>query len=378
LIISKTNYNDDIEQISPSFRDTCVKDYLIINTPHLAYVFCGKRKLTFEPICATSVRIQYKTTSASNLFYKGFKFYFEWIDKPMDIFCDGAPPTFDPSATTTTPIDEPLPPWAQNLDVSPILSKHVCIGTMDQLKCPRSSDYVLSIMNSKYGVTGTGLCEVPSFSHCLQEASLGLTCTHSCFFEYLIPKPLSQCGNRTADYIKIDYECIPTRLPNNENPIDICASTTTDTIAIDKGMMTSPQYPSLVSTRSCSKKIETAPSKIWMVYIVDLFLEAEDDYGDCTDASLTIHDGKDKLIICGLQQPLLILFSCSNIVQFDFKSNHQALGYRGFKVFFKTIGVPIGWSCTPNNFTTTTPQTTTRTVPPVTLIPPSLQSTLFE
>jgi hypothetical protein len=293
--------------------------------------------------------------------------------------CSGGPQTIDPLATTTTPINEPLPPWAQNLDVSPILSKQICLGTTDQIKCPRSSDYVISIMNSKYGVTGTGLCEVPSLSHCLQDASLSSTCTHSCLFEYLIPKPLSQCGNQTADYVIIEYECLPTRLPNFANPVDICASTITDTIAMDKGMVVSPQYPSLSTTRSCSKKIETRPDKIWMIYLIDLFLEAEDDYGDCTEASLTINDGRDKLIVCGLQQPQLLLISCSNIVQFDFKSNHYALGYRGFKVYFKPIDIPIGWSCTPNNFTTTTttPQTTTRTVPPSTLIPPSLQSKLF-
>jgi hypothetical protein len=373
FIINKNNNINDIEQLYPSIRDTCVNDYLIIDTPHVAYVYCGTRKLALEPICATSVIIQYKTTSASNLFYKGFKLYFEWIEKPMDIFCNGNPVTFDPSASTTTPANEPLPPWAQNLDVSYPLTKQICLGTMDTLKCPRSNDYVLSIRNSNFAVTGTGLCEIPSFSHCIQEASLSITCTHSCFLEYIIPKPLSQCANQNGDYLKIDYECIPTRLPNYENPIDICASTTTDTIAINKGMMISPQYPLLNSAVSCSKSIETIPSKIWMIYIVDLFLEGEDEYGDCTHASLTIYDGNDKLIICGLHQPELVLFSCSNIVQFNFLSSQQALGYRGFKVFFKTLDVPIGWSCTPSGFTTTR-QTTTQTFPSTTLLPPSLQS----
>ncbi|CAF0750564.1 unnamed protein product [Adineta steineri] len=364
FIIYKTN------NIEPTFRDICIDDYLIINTPHIAYIYCGIRKLSLEPICTTSVIIQYKTTSSTNPFSKGFKFYFEWIEKPMDILCIGNPSTYNPLISTTTSINEPLPIWAQNLDVSYVLSKQICLGTTDTLQCPRSNDYVISIRNSNYAVTGTGFCEIPSFSHCLQETSLSLTCTHSCFLEYIIPKPLPQCEDQTADYIKIEYECIPTRLPNHENPIDICASTTTDTIAIDKGMIISPYYPSLSSTHICPKTIETIPNKLWMIYIVDLFLEAEDEYGDCIHASLEIYDGNDKRIICGLQQPELVLISCSNIVQFNFISNQQALGYRGFKIYFKTIDVPIGWSCVPSGLTTTS---TTQTSPSITLLPPSLQ-----
>ena len=51
----------------------------------------------------------------------------------MDIFCDGNPSTYNPSVSTTTLENEPLSPWAQNLDVSFVLTKHVCLGTMDTL-----------------------------------------------------------------------------------------------------------------------------------------------------------------------------------------------------------------------------------------------------
>ncbi|UJR23452.1 hypothetical protein I4U23_026456 [Adineta vaga] len=374
LTIFKTS---NLERSYPSIRETCIDDYLTIDTPHIIYVYCGLRKVALEPICATNIIVQYKTSSSSNLSYKGFKLYFEWVEKPLDIFCHGNPSTYDPSISTTTSMTELLPIWAQNLDVSYTLSKQVCLGTIESLTCPRGNDYVLSIRNSNYGVTGTGLCEFPSFSHCRQEASLGLTCAHTCSVEYIIPKPLSQCQNQNADYLKIEYECIPTRLLDHENPIDICASIPTETIAMNKGMMISPHYPTLNSAHSCSKKIETLPSKLWMVYLVDLFLESEDEFSDCTHASLTIYDGKDKLIICGLQQPGLVLFSCSNIVQFDFMSNQQALGYRGFKVYFKTIDIPIGWSCVPSGFSTSTKQTTTSSFPLTTLIPPTLQIAVY-
>lgn len=358
----------------PSIRDTCSNDYLIINAPHVAYVYCGTRKLALSPICATDVLIQYKTTSPPNLFYKGFKFYFEWVEKPVDIQCGGSP-----LLSTTTPINEPIPIWAQNLELSPILSAYVCLGTYQTLRCPRGSDYVLSIIESSYGVTNTGLCEIPSTTHCQQVASLGLTCTQSCFIEYDIPKPLIACGNRPANYISIDYECIPTRLPNNDNPIDICASTTTDTIAMNSGMMISPQYPTLGGARTCSKKIETISSKLWMVFIVDLFLEGESDFGGCNSASLTIFDGNDRIIRCGSQLPELILVSCSNIVEFKFVSTHQALGYRGFKVFFQTVDVPTGWTCKPSGFTTPTPTTSTPRPPTtISVLPPSSQSKFYE
>jgi hypothetical protein len=358
----------------PAIRDTCVKDYLIIDTPHIAHVYCGTRKLAMAPICASSIVVQYKAISQPNLLLKGFKFYFEWVEKPMDIFCGGVPSNI----STTTPIDEPLPIWAQNLELSPMLSAHVCLGTSTTIRCPRSTDYVLSIFDSSYGVSGTGLCEVPSASHCFEEASLSLTCTHSCFIEYIIPKPLAQCEYKNGDYLNIDYECIPTRLPNHENPIDICASSTTDTIAIDSGMMISPQYPTLGAARKCSKTIETLKNKLWIIYLVDVFLEGENNFGDCDKASLVIYDGDDKITRCGLHQPELVHVSCSNIVEFSFISTHEALGYRGFKVYFKTIDVPNGWGCIPSGFSTTTPKSTTRPPITTTLIPPSLQSKFIE
>jgi hypothetical protein len=258
----------DFEQMYPSIRDTCINDYLLIDTPHVAYVYCGTRKLTLPPICALNIIVHYKATSTPNTNYKGFKFYFEWVEKPVDVMCGGVPPT----GNTTTPPTEIIPPWAQNLELSPILSAHVCFGTSITIKCPRGSDYVLAIIESRYVVTGTGLCEVPSPSHCYQESSLGLTCTQSCFIEYIFPRPVTQCGSQNADYINIYYECIPTRSQNNENPIDICSSTPTDTIALNSGFIISPKYPTLNGAYTCSKQIETLPTKLLMMFIVDLFV----------------------------------------------------------------------------------------------------------
>ncbi|CAF3872239.1 unnamed protein product [Rotaria sp. Silwood1] len=97
--------------MNSSIRDTCVNDYLVINAPHVVYVYCGTRKLALAPICATTLDIQYKATSSPNFFYKGFKLYFEWIPKPMEITCD------NPLPSTTTPINEQIPIWAQNLEL---------------------------------------------------------------------------------------------------------------------------------------------------------------------------------------------------------------------------------------------------------------------
>lgn len=354
----------------PSIRDICVKDYLMIDTPHVVYVYCGTRKLILAPICANSVVIHYKTTSAPNLFYKGFKLYFEWIEKPMGITCGGDPQT----GNTTTPSYGVLPTWAQNLEASPILTEQICLGTSKILQCPRGSDYVLTIISSHYAVTGSGSCDIPTDTHCHQEVSLGLTCTHSCLVEYDIPKILGLCGSQSADYLTIDYQCIPTILPNGENPYDICATTPTDILTTDVGMMISPQYPTLTGTRSCTKKIQTLNYKLWEIYLVDVFLEGPNTLGNCDQASFTIYDGVDRLSFCGLNQPKLAFLSCSHIVEFTLTTNHQAIGYRGFKVYFRTVDVPPGWACQPIGFTTTT--TTSTAQPPVTttLLPPSLQS----
>jgi hypothetical protein len=376
LTIQKTIDTDDLdelERMNPLLRDTCVDDYLIINSARTAYVYCSKRKLILPPICAPIVTIQYKASAQPLFTYRGFKLYFEWVTKPMDAICETI---IDPSLQTTTPIDEPQPYWAQNLDLSPMLSKHICLGTSTTLRCPRPDDYVLSIVDASYAATGTGVCAVPSFTHCYQETSLSVSCARSCLISYDIPKPLSQCGNRNGDYLNIDYECIPTRLPNNANPVDICTTITSDSIITDTGMMISPQYPSLGSARSCSKKIETSTDKVWMIFIVDLFLEGENDAGICNAASLTITDGDDKLVHCGLHQPELVLVSCSNVIQFDFVSTHQAIGYRGFKVYFKAMQRYTDWACSSisTNITTSTTRTTAQPPTTTTLLPPSSQS----
>ncbi|CAF2721674.1 unnamed protein product [Rotaria sp. Silwood2] len=364
-----TNNLDDLERMYPSLRETCVKDYLIINAPHVAYVYCGTRKSVISPFCTQTVDIQYKATSPPSFSYKGFKFYFEWVPRPLGVNCDGG------ILSSTTPINEPIPIWAENLQPSPILSAHICLGAAITLRCPRGSDYVVAIVESNYAATGTGFCEIPSPTHCHQEASLGLTCTQSCFIEYIVPKPLVQCGLLDADYINIDYECIPTRLPNNENPIDICGSTTTNTIALNSVMMISPQYPTLSPTiRSCSKTIEAPINKLWMIYVVDLDLEAGlMDINECNTVSLTINDGKDKRVVCGSRLPQLVSVSCSNIVEFSFVTSRQTLGYRGFKIFAYTIDVPANWVCTPDGFITTTTTTTARPPTTTSLSPPSFQ-----
>ncbi|UJR11032.1 hypothetical protein I4U23_015216 [Adineta vaga] len=320
-------------------HNTCSKDYLMINT---AYVYCGIHKLAMTPISASKIDIQYRGTTSSTSFYKGFKLYFEWIEKSTNM-------TYNDTTllSTTTSFNIPIPLWAQNLELSPILSAHICFGSSYTLQCPRQSDYVLSIIYTSYGVSGTGLCKVPEPNHCQQQVSLNLTCTYSCLIEYYTPQTIAQCTFQNADYITIDYECIPTRLPKDKNPIDICApysSNDTFNTSTDVMMMISPNYPTLNSTHNCSKRIETLPGKLWMIYLVDLSLEGRNDLNTCNITSLTTYDGHDEIIQCGLKQLTLMHVSCSHFIEFKFVSNSQAFNYRGFEVFLYTINAPNDWS----------------------------------
>lgn len=379
LIIRKTRDTDNIEELeemNPALRDVCVQDYLIINSPQIAYVYCGKNKLAIGPFCAQRVTIQYKTTAPQLFTYKGFKMYYEWSPQPLEIICPGV---IDP-VQTTTPSFEVLPIWAQVLTLSPILSETICLGPSGTvLRCPREQDYVIALIDSNYGVTGTGVCDIPSSSHCRQEASLAFTCTKSCPVVYSIPRPLSACKNQNADYLTIDYECIPTSLPNNEVPVDICSTSITGTIVTNSGIMTSPQYPSLNGVRRCSKTLEALPGKLWMIFITDLSLESATNSGTCDSSSFSIFDGSEKTSYCGSQPPGLVRISCSNIVQFEFMSTHTAIGYRGFRVYYEVIDAPPQWACVPyfTNATTLPTRTTTRGPTTTTLVPPSLQSMDF-
>ena len=361
--------------MNPALRDVCVQDYLLINTPQIAYVYCGKAKLTIGPFCAGRVTIQYQATATALFTYKGFKLYYEWIPQSPDVVCNGP---IDP-ILTTTPIVEILDQWAQNLELSPTFSTHICLGQSTVLRCQREKDYVLALVDSSYAVTGTGTCDIPSNSHCRQEVSLGLTCTKSCPIVYNIPRPLSSCQNQNADYLNIYYECIPTILPNNEVPLDICSPSVSGTIVRDSGIITSPQYPGLNGVRRCGKTLEALPGKLWLIFLTDLSLEGENDFGNCDQSSMTIYDGNEKSFYCGSRPPSLVRISCSNIIQIEFASTHTAIGYRGFRLFYQTIDAPEGWSCVPNfsNATTLTTRTTTRGPTTTTLIPPSLQSKAF-
>ncbi|CAF0759624.1 unnamed protein product [Didymodactylos carnosus] len=359
------------DHIRYGLRDVCPTDYLIINNANdISYMYCGTRKLVLQTLCATEIYIQYYAPSVGNSFYKGFKLYFEEVDKALDIFCHAGHSLF-PNLSTTTEDPSVLPPWAVDSQLSPILPVFLCRGSIGKMSCP--SNYVVSIYHSYYGVTGTGQCEAPDNSHCQQEAGLSLSCTHTCLVDYIIPKQLILCNNADADYLNIDYQCIPAQLNNGESSIDICSTSLTETLAINRGIITSPQFPQLgLQTRRCSKTIQTTPDKVWEIYIVDVFLESEDINGNCNDASLTLNDGNDGLTLCGLQQPQRILTSCSDKVKIEFTSNRQALGYRGFKLYFQTIDVPSNWACAPTGFSTTTstkgPPPTTSKLPPSILI----------
>ncbi|CAF4446524.1 unnamed protein product, partial [Rotaria sp. Silwood2] len=121
--------------------------------------------------------------------------------------------------SSTARVSESIPIWTQNLQPSSILSVDICLEVAIALRCFRGADYVLAIIEPNYATTGIGQYEIPTSIQCHQDTSLGLTCIQSCFTKYDIPKPLVQFVLLDTDYINIDYQCIPTCLPNNENPI---------------------------------------------------------------------------------------------------------------------------------------------------------------
>ena len=375
LVIRKnsgTSESDDSAALEATARDTCSNNYLLINGPQVAYIYCGKQKRVIDPICGAQVTFQYTATASPTIFYRGFKLYYETFFKPADINCGVI---IDP--ITTTPINEPWPVWAQNLELSPILPAQICLGDSDTLRCARQSDYALAIIDARYYVTGTGQCDRITTSSCSQVTAINAPCSQSCRIVYDIPKVLPNCGNQRADSLNINYECIPTRLPNNENPIDICSTSQSDSITEGRGIINSPKYPTLQGFWRCKKQIRTVPGKLWKIFLVDLFVESEDSLDQCSDSSLTINDGNEARVLCGSQQPELIMISCSNIVDFQFFSPGKGLNYRGFKIYYESMDQPLTWPCVPasqNSTTRATTLSTMTTVSTTTLVPPSLQS----
>ena len=115
-------------------------------------------------------------------------------------------------------------------------------------------------------------------------------------------------------------------------------------------------------------------SKIWQIFILDIYIDGNSDAGNCDTSSLTVYDGDHKITLCGSHKPEYLAVSCSNIVEFHYTTSHPTVNYRGFKMYFETMDIPNGWSCIPDGFTTTT--TSTTPAPPLTTTktPPSLRS----
>ena len=131
-------------------------DYVTITHNSGVLKACGNKKYSFENrLCSSEIFISYKTTVTSTL-YRGFKLYYEFIDRSTQPNC----PTYLPTTTTTqafittTPSTKPL---IVDLVASEIQDDFVCLGDRKTINVP--NQYNLFVINYFYGVSSDGSCK---------------------------------------------------------------------------------------------------------------------------------------------------------------------------------------------------------------------------
>jgi hypothetical protein len=147
-------------------------DYVTVTHNSGILKACGNKKYSFENrLCSSEIFISYKTTVTSSL-YRGFKLYYEFVDRSTQPNCPTELPTTTTSTTTLTtttvtttttsaqsitPMTPSTKPLIPDLAASGIQNDFVCYGNHKTLTVP--DQYNLFAINYFYGVSADGSCK---------------------------------------------------------------------------------------------------------------------------------------------------------------------------------------------------------------------------
>ena len=131
---------------------SCLTDFVTITHNTGVFKACGNRKYSYENrLCSSEVFINYKAATASSL-YRGFKLYYEFIDRSLEPRC----PTNLPTTSRETPPPAPTISPITDLFASEIQRDFVCKGNAKTINVP--SQFNLFVINFFYGVTTSDSC----------------------------------------------------------------------------------------------------------------------------------------------------------------------------------------------------------------------------
>ncbi len=114
---------------------------------------CGNKKYSFDNrLCSSEVFVTYKAPS-SGFSHKGFKLYFEFIDRSTQPNC----PTELPTTVRPTPSTQSTRPAVNDLVAMDIQKENICKGNKKTLTVP--PEFNLFVIDLFYGVSSDGSCE---------------------------------------------------------------------------------------------------------------------------------------------------------------------------------------------------------------------------
>ncbi len=331
----------------------CTKDQLIITAGSNRREICG---LAFTSLlmktCYTPLLVQLIRQSDAQ--GRGVKLYFEFRDRLPNEICNqiitpSTPPTLVPTSTgpstiTTYPSFFP--------DPSQRMIKTLCYPDLsgsfgaNNFQCP--SGYIIVIHRAFYG-TGSRCGYTPGdciheADHVYEDCSGKQVCSVS--FDTIVI--LSQCNQVPADYLSVEYQCLPTLIVA-QNVHDLCTNQT-NYLTGASGILKSPSYPTYTEAVCVNVTLippETSNLVIY-IYLLELNIGTPNvETGLCTDDHLLLSYQCNNEIydqyLCGTRSAQLLFDTCSStdriFASFNL-TNQTGQSYRGFALVYHLLPKP--------------------------------------
>lgn len=354
---------------APLLGQGCTKDRLLVSADNNVMEMCGRQYTNFL-VSTCHGSISFQLIRSSDAKGRGVKFYFEFRDRsPTDtcpplITTSARPPT---TPTSQKPTTEPVRP-VYFPDPSPRVIKTLCYPDISSLfgvnnfQCER--DYVMVIHRAFYG-KGSRCAYTPG--DCTTEADLVYrTCSgkQACSVSFLNTVPLPECNNAIANYLFVEYQCLPTPTIAPIN-LDLCTSQI-DSVSGISGVLKSPSYPSYTQTQCGSVTLSYNVSDLVIyMYVLDLNIGSPDpNTGNCTNDYLSLsYQCNNQMYnerLCGTRSTELLFSTCSPTDQIFASYNllsTDSQSLRGFALLYHLLPkstLPITTTMPPRTTTTST------------------------
>jgi hypothetical protein len=336
----------DFDIGSPNATGQCSNDYLLLsyqcNNQLYNHYLCGTHhtRLLFSTCQPTDqIFASYNLISQNSQAQRGFALLYHLLPK--------SDPITGITTPSTTPYTSPTPSGPGPISTS-IEQKTSCVPHPIIIECT-TPEYVLVVHKVQLGVNPTNSCTY-SPSDCFEDRTNSYNyCGGKKLCDIFPPAiPINICNNSIANYLYVEYQCIPKR---PKLYLDTCSSTGPTYRVQGGAMVTSVNYTS--ENKQCSvmlqsdKLLGSDVHKSFKVYILSLNLpmrsNPREQGAQCseTDPYIDIDDHELAVTrLCGNSHTRYLLETCStmievryNNIQMDFDTGN----YNGFELYFESI-----------------------------------------